>query len=98
MPIKLVVTADNHLGRYHAKMPVTRLDEQKWRWTAADPSLRWLTQNAAGMDVTVEDVSETIAALARSGVSASTAASASVATSAAKRMRPRAGIARPGVL
>jgi DNA repair protein SbcD/Mre11 len=27
--VKLVVTADNHLGRYHAKMPVTRLDERR---------------------------------------------------------------------
>src|SRR3954449_5345987 len=26
---------------------VTRLDETTWRWTAADPSLRWLRQNAA---------------------------------------------------
>jgi aminomethyltransferase len=46
---------------------VTRLEEQRFRWTAADPSLRWLTQNAAGMDVTVEDVSETTAALALQG-------------------------------
>ena len=29
MSIKLVVTADNHLGRYHAKMPVSRLDERR---------------------------------------------------------------------
>ena len=29
MGVKLVVTADNHLGRYHAKMPVTRLDERR---------------------------------------------------------------------
>ena len=46
---------------------VTRLDEQVFRWTAADPSLRWFTQNAAGMDVRIEDVSERVAALALQG-------------------------------
>jgi aminomethyltransferase len=46
---------------------VSRLEEQKFRWTAADPSLRWLRQNAAGMDVAIEDVSEEVAALALQG-------------------------------
>jgi aminomethyltransferase len=46
---------------------VTRLDETEFRWTAADPSLRWFTQNAIGLDVTIEDVSEQIAALALQG-------------------------------
>ncbi|HYM23369.1 MAG TPA: aminomethyltransferase family protein [Vicinamibacterales bacterium] len=46
---------------------VTRLDERSFRWTAADPSLRWLTQNAVGLDVSVEDASEEIAALALQG-------------------------------
>src|SRR5262245_13549312 len=46
---------------------VSRLEEQRYRWTAADPSLRWFTQNAAGLDVSIEDVSETIAALAVQG-------------------------------
>jgi aminomethyltransferase len=46
---------------------VTRIEEQTFRWTAADPSLRWLTQNAIGLDVTIEDVSESIAALALQG-------------------------------
>ena len=46
---------------------VTRIDEQVWRWTAADPSLRWLRQNAAGLDVAVEDISEKVAALAVQG-------------------------------
>jgi len=31
MPVTLVVTADNHLNRYHAKMPVARLEERR-RW------------------------------------------------------------------
>lgn len=46
---------------------VTRLDEQMWRWTSADPSLRWFRQNAAGLDVLVDDVSEEVAALALQG-------------------------------
>jgi aminomethyltransferase len=46
---------------------VSRLGEQRFRWTAADPSLRWLTQNGAGLDVVVEDISEELAALALQG-------------------------------
>jgi aminomethyltransferase len=46
---------------------VTRIDEQTWRWTAADPSLRWFRQNAAGLDVQVDDISEHLAALAVQG-------------------------------
>src|SRR5262249_36408231 len=46
---------------------VTRLGEDAFRWTAADPSLRWFTQNAIGLDVAIEDVSEQIAALALQG-------------------------------
>jgi aminomethyltransferase len=46
---------------------VTRLEEQVWRWTAADPSLRWFRINAAGLDVQIEDVSEQVAALALQG-------------------------------
>jgi len=46
---------------------VTRLSEDTFRWTAADPSLRWFTQNATGLDVALEDVSEQVAALALQG-------------------------------
>ncbi len=46
---------------------VSRLGEQRFRWTAADPSLRWFVQNAVGLDVLIEDVSETVAALAVQG-------------------------------
>ncbi|HKY30770.1 MAG TPA: aminomethyltransferase family protein [Pyrinomonadaceae bacterium] len=46
---------------------VSRLEENTYRWTAADPSLRWFTQNAAGMDVEIEDISESVAALALQG-------------------------------
>jgi len=46
---------------------VTRLAEDRFRWTAADPSLRWFSQNAAGLNVTIEDISEQVAALALQG-------------------------------
>ena len=46
---------------------VTRVAENTFRWTAADPSLRWFRQNAMGLDVTVEDISEQVAALALQG-------------------------------
>jgi aminomethyltransferase len=46
---------------------VTRLAEQVFRWTAADPNLRWITENAAGLDVKVEDITERVAALALQG-------------------------------
>src|SRR5438105_4246122 len=46
---------------------VSRLAENTYRWTAADPSLRWFRQNAIGMQVSIEDVSERIAALALQG-------------------------------
>ena len=46
---------------------ISRLDEQTFRMTAADPNFRWLHENAAGMRVTIEDVSESTAALALQG-------------------------------
>jgi len=46
---------------------VSRLEENVYRWTAADPSLRWLTQNSVGLDVSIEDISESVAALALQG-------------------------------
>jgi aminomethyltransferase len=46
---------------------VSRLAEQRFRWTAAEPNLRWLIQNTHGLDVTVDDVSESLAALALQG-------------------------------
>ena len=46
---------------------ITRLGEDTYRWTAADPSLRWFRQNALGMDVQIEDISEKVAALALQG-------------------------------
>ncbi len=46
---------------------ITRLGENDYRWTAADPSLRWFRQNALGLDVSIEDISEQVAALALQG-------------------------------
>jgi aminomethyltransferase len=46
---------------------VSRLQENTYRWTAADPSLRWFHQNALGLDVKIEDISEEVAALALQG-------------------------------
>ncbi len=49
---------------------VSRLEEERFRWTAADPSLRWFRQNARGMNVQIEDVSEEIAVVALQGPTA----------------------------
>jgi aminomethyltransferase len=46
---------------------ITRLGENEYRWTAADPSLRWFQQNALGLEVGIEDISEQVAALALQG-------------------------------
>jgi aminomethyltransferase len=46
---------------------ITRLGENDYRWTAADPSLRWFQQNALGLDVKIDDISEQTAALALQG-------------------------------
>jgi aminomethyltransferase len=46
---------------------ISRLAENTYRWTAANPNLRWFRQNALGLDVSVEDISEKVAALALQG-------------------------------
>ncbi len=46
---------------------VSRLDDDSYRWTAADPQLRWLRLNGRGLDVTVEEISERVASLALQG-------------------------------
>ena len=46
---------------------ITRLGENDYRWTAADPSLRWFQQNALALNVNIEDISEQVAALALQG-------------------------------
>ena len=46
---------------------VSRLAPDLYRWTAAEPNLRWIRQNAHGLEVAVEDVSDKLAALALQG-------------------------------
>ncbi len=46
---------------------VSRLGEQTFRLTAADPNYRWLSMNAVGLNVKIEDVSDTTAALSLQG-------------------------------
>jgi len=48
---------------------LSRLDEHVFRMTSAEPNLRWLQDNAGGLDVAIEDVSDSIAALALQGPS-----------------------------
>ena len=46
---------------------IARLGENELRMTSADPNLRWLQDNARGLDVSMDDVSDRIAALALQG-------------------------------
>ena len=46
---------------------VTRIAHDEYRVTAADPCFRWFRLNATGLDVDVDDVSESTAALALQG-------------------------------
>ena len=46
---------------------ISRLGETTYRLTAAEPSLRWIDQNAFGLTVAVEEVSDALGALALQG-------------------------------
>ncbi len=46
---------------------IARLSDDAYRWTAADPTLRWLRMNALGLDVEIEEITEQVAALALQG-------------------------------
>jgi aminomethyltransferase len=46
---------------------VTRLDEQTFRLTAAEPNLRWLLMNAVGMELEIREVTDDVAALSFQG-------------------------------
>jgi aminomethyltransferase len=48
---------------------ISVLNDQTYRMTSADPTLRWLHLNAAGLDVKIEDVSEKTAAVSLQGPS-----------------------------
>jgi aminomethyltransferase len=46
---------------------ISRLGEQNYRLTSAEPGLRWLHRNAFGMQVAIEEISEALGALALQG-------------------------------
>jgi len=46
---------------------VARLDATTFRMTAAEPNLRWLQDSARGLEVEIEDVSDSLAALSLQG-------------------------------
>ena len=46
---------------------VTRLAEQSFRLTSAEPNLRWLSMNAVGMQVSITEVTDRMAALSLQG-------------------------------
>jgi len=46
---------------------ISRLNEQTFRMTSADPNLRWLTQNALGLAVDIQEISDAVAALSLQG-------------------------------
>jgi aminomethyltransferase len=46
---------------------IARLDDDSFRWTSAEPHLRWFRLNARGLEVEIEDVSDKVAAIALQG-------------------------------
>jgi aminomethyltransferase len=46
---------------------VSRLAESTFRWTAAEPNLRWIRESSAGLEVEVTDITDRTAALALQG-------------------------------
>lgn len=57
----------DHEGKVLDDGTVARLEEDVFRLTAAEPNLRWLHDNAAGLRVDIEDESEATAALSLQG-------------------------------
>ena len=64
--IMYVVWCDEH-GHVIDDGIVMRLEDHHYRLTAAVPNLRWLLDNAIGLDVAIEDVTDSVAALALQG-------------------------------
>jgi aminomethyltransferase len=54
-------------GRMLDDGTISRLADDKFRLTSAEPSLRWLSLNAIGMDVTITEVTDRVAALSLQG-------------------------------
>ncbi|HEY3077043.1 MAG TPA: aminomethyltransferase family protein [Burkholderiales bacterium] len=59
-----------HAGKVIDDGTVARLDENLFRMTSAEPNLRWLQDNAAGLDLNIADVSDSVAALSLQGPAA----------------------------
>jgi aminomethyltransferase len=57
----------DHAGKVIDDGTVARLADDVFRMTSAEPNLRWLEDNAAGMAVEISDVSGSIAALSVQG-------------------------------
>src|SRR6185503_10802893 len=57
----------NAAGKVIDDGTISRLDEGTFRLTSAEPNLRWLALNSIGLDVAIEDISESTAAVALQG-------------------------------
>ncbi|HET9939928.1 MAG TPA: aminomethyltransferase family protein [Candidatus Eisenbacteria bacterium] len=57
----------DHAGKVIDDGTVTRLGSSEFRLTSADSSLRWLHMNASGMEVGIEDISESMGAMSLQG-------------------------------
>lgn len=57
---------DDH-GKVIDDGTIARLDDDSFRWTSAEQHLRWFGLNGRGLEVEIEDVSESIAAIALQG-------------------------------
>ncbi len=64
--VSYVCWCDEH-GKVIDDGTVTRLAEQHYRVTSADPAYAWLSRHARGLSVTIEDVSRSLAAVALQG-------------------------------
>ena len=60
----------DHAGKVIDDGTVARLEENVFRMTSAEPSLRWLEDNAIGLDVDIADISDSMAALSLQGPAA----------------------------
>ncbi len=67
-PAQVIYTpwCDEH-GKVIDDGTIARLDDDHFRWTSAEAHLRWFALNARGLDVEIEDVSESMAAIALQG-------------------------------
>ena len=57
----------NAAGKVIDDGTISRLDEGMFRLTSAEPNLRWLAMNSIGLDVAIEDISDSTAAVALQG-------------------------------